>query len=225
MEDLSSSTSFRIVIMIVGPAPGCSISRGDNIWRSCVVRVLIYVLQKKKTQKNQFLHPVVCTMVLQIMVWFWIHFEQIFHTSPAACKRRIGSHTLICFSPPITIALFSPLTQSMPVGMLQRSIPTFPFHGSTYIHAPTTVSPGGHRSSVGGEHRCYPILEPHPHPFPHSPPIIFVHPNPPIPSHPAPAGHTAVGQWYLLLLTSKLTVQSCSATMRGENRNCSKMMT
>lgn len=48
MEDLSSSTSFRVVIMIVGPAPGCSVSRGDNIWRSCVVRVLIYVLQNKK---------------------------------------------------------------------------------------------------------------------------------------------------------------------------------
>lgn len=144
--------------------------------------------------KKQFLHPVVCMMVLQIMVWFWIHFEQIFHTSPAACKHLIGSHTHICFPPPITIALFSPLTLSMPVGMLQSYIPAFSFHGSTYIHAPTTVSPGGHRSSVGGEHRCSPILEPHPHPFPHSPPIIFVHPNPPIPLRPTPAGHTAVGQ-------------------------------
>lgn len=82
--------------------------------------------------KKQFLHPVVCTMVLQIMVWFWIHFEQIFHTSPAACKRLIGSHTHICFPPPIRIALFPPLTQSMPVGVLQSYIPAFPFHRCTY---------------------------------------------------------------------------------------------
>lgn len=148
------------------------------------------------SKKKQFLHPVVCTMVLQIMVWFWIHFEQIFHTSPAACKRLIGSHTHICFPPPIRIALFSPshpIDARRHVAKLHPCVPLPPLH-ILYIHAPTTVSPGGHRSSVGGDHRCYPILEPHPHPIPHSPPIIFVHPDPPIPSHPAPAGRTAVGQ-------------------------------
>lgn len=106
-----------------------------------------------------------------------------------------------------------PIDARRHVAKLHSCVPLPPLH-ILYIHAPTTVSPGGHRSSVGGEHRCYPILEPHPHPIPHSPPIIFVHPDPPIPSHPAPAGRTAVGQWYLLPLTSKRTVQSCSATMR-----------
>lgn len=75
-------------------------------------------------------------MVLQMMVWFWIHFEQIFHTSPTACKRLIGSRPHICFPPPIRMASFLPLTKSKPVGMLQSCIPGFPFHGSTYIHAP-----------------------------------------------------------------------------------------
>lgn len=42
-----------------------------------------------------FLSPAVFTTVLQIMVGFWIHFEQIFHT----CKHLIGSHSRICFPP------------------------------------------------------------------------------------------------------------------------------
>lgn len=108
--------------------------------------------------RGQFLSTVVCMIVLQIMVWFWIHFEQIFHTSPAACSHLIGSHTRICFSSSNHNDSFFSFTQSMPVGMLQSCIPTFPFHSSTYIHTPTTVSPGGHRSSVGGEHHYGPIL-------------------------------------------------------------------
>lgn len=84
--------------------------------------------------KWQFLSPVVYAIVLHIMLWFWIHFEQIFHTSPAACGHPIGSHSPICFSPLQTQMLFfSPLalTQSKPVGRLQSYVPTLPFHSST----------------------------------------------------------------------------------------------
>lgn len=81
-----STTFFKVVIVIAGPA--CSISIVDTIWYSCVVRVLMYVLQKK----NHFLVFIVCTRVLQITVWFWIHFEQIFRTSPAACKPDWFTH-------------------------------------------------------------------------------------------------------------------------------------
>lgn len=55
----------------------------------------------------QFRSPVVDAIVLQIMVWSRIRFEQISHTSPAACRRPIGSRGHICFCPLQSQLLFS----------------------------------------------------------------------------------------------------------------------
>lgn len=140
--------------MIAGPGNTCSISREGNIWSSCVVQVLICDVQKKKIK---------CFYTL-FTLWFcklWFNFGSIlsrFSTRLLLLAKVWLVHTsTFVFVQPIRIALFS-FNQSRLVGMLQCYIPAFPFHSSTYIHAPTTVSPGGHRSSVGREHRCSRIL-------------------------------------------------------------------
>lgn len=108
----------------------------------------------------RLLSPVVDAIVLQITVWFWIHFEQIFHTSPAVCHRPIGSCSHICFCPLQSRLLFIPLalTQSKPVGRLQSYVPTLPFPQFHIYSCSHNSLPRGPQISVGGEHHCWPIL-------------------------------------------------------------------
>lgn len=141
--------------MIAGPGPSCSFSREGNIWSSCVVQVLICDVKKKKkkTLSTPCLYDGSANYGL-VLDPFWADFPPI-----SCCLKKSDwfTHPHLFFSNQ-SESLFFPFNQLRLVGMLQSYIPAFPFHSSTYIHATTTVSPGGHRSSVGGEHRCSLIL-------------------------------------------------------------------
>lgn len=105
--------------MIAGPGPGCSISRGDNIWSSCVVRVLICVLHKKK--KSSFY-----TLFLWRFCKLWFSFGSIL--SRSSTRLPLLANAWLVHTPTFVFPLqseslfFFPFIQSMPVGMLQSYI-------------------------------------------------------------------------------------------------------
>lgn len=123
----------------------------------CSLGVFLFVFQV------QFRSPVVYAIVLQIMVWFWIHFGQISpHVSRCLPPPHWFTQPHLFLPAPIPIALFFffslALTQSMPVGRLQSYVPTLPFPQFHIYSCSHNSLPRGPQISVGGEHHCWPIL-------------------------------------------------------------------